>query len=128
MSQKVKRVCVIGGGPAGMLCAGKVAEHGFDVTLYEKMKQVGRKLAITGKGRCNVTNDSDLNAFIENVPTNPRFLYAAYSNFTSADTMQFFEQNGVPLKTERGNRVFPQSDRAYDIVDALGSYVSCKRI
>ena len=125
MSHKVKRVCVIGGGPAGMLCAGKVAEQGFDVTLYEKMKQVGRKLAITGKGRCNVTNDSDLNTFIENVPTNPRFLYAAYSNFTSADTMRFFEQNGVPLKTERGNRVFPQSDRAYDIVDALKLY--CKK-
>lgn len=123
-SEKIK-VCIIGGGPAGMLCAGKAAEYGCDVTLYEKMKQVGRKLAITGKGRCNVTNNCDRNTFIENVPTNPRFLYAAYSAFSSEDTMDFFEQNGVPLKTERGNRVFPQSDRSFDIVDALRDY--CKK-
>ena len=108
-----------------MLCAGRAAEYGCDVTLYEKMKQVGRKLAITGKGRCNVTNNCDRNTFIENVPTNPRFLYAAYSSFESSDTMSFFEQLGVPLKTERGNRVFPQSDRSFDIVDALKDY--CKK-
>lgn len=107
-----------------MLCAGKVAEMGADVILYEKMKFVGRKLAITGKGRCNVTNNCDLNAFIENVPTNPRFLYGAYSSFTSQDTMAFFENRGVPLKTERGNRVFPVSDRSFDIVDALRDF--CK--
>ncbi len=107
-----------------MLCAGKVAEMGADVILYEKMKSVGRKLAITGKGRCNVTNNCDLNAFIENVPTNPRFLYGAYSSFTSQDTMAFFENRGVPLKTERGNRVFPVSDRSFDIVDALRDF--CK--
>ena len=105
-----------------MFCAGRAAEYGCDVTLYEKMKQVGRKLAITGKGRCNVTNNSDRNTFIENVPTNPRFLFAAYSAFSSEDTMSFFEGRGVPLKTERGNRVFPQSDRSFDIVDALRDY------
>ncbi|MBR5313947.1 MAG: NAD(P)/FAD-dependent oxidoreductase [Clostridia bacterium] len=122
MSFERIKVCVIGGGAAGMFCAGRAAEYGCDVTLYEKMKQVGRKLAITGKGRCNVTNNSDRNTFIENVPTNPRFLFAAYSAFSSEDTMSFFEGRGVPLKTERGNRVFPQSDRSFDIVDALRDY------
>ena len=87
MSTDRIKVCVIGGGAAGMLCAGRAAEYGCEVTLYEKMKQVGRKLAITGKGRCNVTNNSDRNTFIENVPTNPRFLFAAYSAFSSEDTM-----------------------------------------
>ncbi|MBQ7848026.1 MAG: aminoacetone oxidase family FAD-binding enzyme, partial [Clostridia bacterium] len=130
MSEKLReelspvRVCVIGGGAAGMMCAGRMAEMGCDVTLYEKKNALGRKLAITGKGRCNVTNNCDRNTFIENIPTNPRFLYGAYSNFTSEDTMAFFEGRGVPLKTERGNRVFPQSDKAYDIVDALRDY--CK--
>ena len=124
MSKDRISVCVIGGGPAGMMCAGKAAELGADVTLFEKKNSVGRKLAITGKGRCNVTNNCDINTFIENVPTNPRFLYGAYSAFTSEDTMNFFERMGVKLKTERGNRVFPVSDRSFDIVDALRDY--CK--
>ena len=124
MSFDKTKVCVIGGGAAGLMCAGKAAELGCEVTLYEKKNAVGRKLAITGKGRCNVTNNCDRNTFIENVPTNPRFLYAAYSNFTSEDTMEFFENLGVKLKTERGNRVFPVSDRAFDIVDALRDF--CK--
>ena len=123
ISDKIK-VCVIGGGAAGMFCAGRAAEYGCEVILYEKMKQVGRKLAITGKGRCNVTNNCDRNTFIENVPTNPRFMYAAYSSFDSEDTINFFEGLGVPLKTERGNRVFPVSDKSFDIVDALKDY--CK--
>ncbi len=113
------RVCVIGGGAAGMMCAGKAAYYGCDVTLYEKKSAVGRKLAITGKGRCNVTNNCDRNTFMENVPTNSRFLYGAYATFGSEDTMAFFEERGVSLKTERGNRVFPVSDRSFDIVDAL---------
>lgn len=124
MSFEKLKVCVIGGGPAGMMCAGKAAYYGCDVTLYEKKNAVGRKLAITGKGRCNVTNNCDRNTFIENVPTNPRFLYGAYSAFSSEDTMSFFEEMGVPLKTERGNRVFPVSDKAFDIVDALRDF--CK--
>ena len=74
---------------------------------------------ITGKGRCNVTNDSDVNTHIENIPTNPRFMYTALNSFTPADTMSFFESLGVPLKTERGGRVFPQSDKAADICGAL---------
>ncbi len=122
MSNDKIKLCVIGGGPAGMMCAGKAAESGCEVTLFEKMERVGRKLAITGKGRCNVTNNCTLNEFIENVPTNPRFMYGAYSSFTSQDTMDFFEEQGVKLKTERGRRVFPESDRAYDIVDALKRY------
>lgn len=122
MSNTQKRVAVIGGGASGLLCAGMAAKGGCNVTLFEKKNAVGRKIAITGKGRCNVTNDCDRNTFIENVPTNPRFLYAAYSAFSSQDTMAFFEENGVKLKVERGNRVFPQSDKAFDIVDALRSF------
>ena len=122
MSNTQKRVAVIGGGASGLLCAGMAAKNGCSVSLFEKKNAVGRKIAITGKGRCNVTNDCDRNTFIENVPTNPRFLYAAYSAFSSQDTMAFFEENGVKLKVERGNRVFPESDKAFDIVDALRSF------
>lgn len=110
---------MIGGGAAGMMAAITAAESGADVTLFERNARMGRKLAITGKGRCNLTNQSDLGEFLANVPTNPRFLYAALSSFSTADTMAFFEEAGVPLKVERGRRVFPQSDRAFDIVDAL---------
>lgn len=114
-----KRVAVVGGGAAGMMAAIFAARNGAEVTLYERNDRMGKKLRITGKGRCNVTNDCDLNEFLANVPTNPRFLYAALSAFTTSDTMDFFEEAGVPLKTERGKRVFPVSDRAADIVAAL---------
>lgn len=121
----MKKVVVIGGGAAGLMCAGRCAQRGFDVTVVEKMDRPARKLMITGKGRCNVTNASfELDDLISNVPTNPRFLYSAFSNFMSYDTMAFFEEQGVPLKIERGNRVFPVSDKAVDIVDALVGY--CK--
>ncbi len=113
------RVAVIGGGPAGMMAAIRAAQCGAQVLLYEKNDRLGKKLRITGKGRCNVTNACDLNEFLSNVPTNPRFLYAALSAFSTEDTMAFFEECGVPLKTERGKRVFPVSDRAADIVTAL---------
>ncbi len=113
------KVAVVGGGAAGMMAAITAAEYGADVTLYERNDRLGKKLRITGKGRCNVTNECDLNEFLQHVPTNPRFLYAALSGFTTADTMAFFEKVGVPLKTERGRRVFPVSDRASDIVEAL---------
>ena len=92
MSITQKRVAVIGSGASGMLCAGMAAKGGCSVTLFEKKSAVGRKIAITGKGRCNVTNDCDRNTFIENVPTNPRFLYAAFSAFSSQDTMAFFNE------------------------------------
>ena len=116
------RIAVIGAGAAGMMAAGRAAELGGDVTLFEKNKFSGKKLRITGKGRCNVCNDSDVNTVIENIPTNPRFMYTALANFTPEDTKAFFEDMGVPLKTERGNRVFPQSDKAEDIVNALREY------
>ncbi len=113
------RVIVVGGGAAGMMAAITAAESGADVTLLERNDRMGKKLRITGKGRCNLTNDCDLNEFLTNVPTNPRFLYAALSRFSTADTKQFFESLGVPLKTERGKRVFPVSDKAGDVVAAL---------
>lgn len=121
MSEPV-RVAVIGAGASGMMAAGAAAENGARVTLYDKNERVGRKLAITGKGRCNLTNNCDVTEFLRHVPRNPRFLYAALSSFSPADTMDFFEELGVPLKTERGRRVFPVSDRAYDIVDAMRAY------
>lgn len=116
------QIAVIGAGAAGMMAAGRAAELGGDVTLFEKNKFSGKKLRITGKGRCNVCNDCDVQTVIDNIPTNPRFLYAALNNFTPSDTKAFFEELGVPLKTERGNRVFPVSDKASDIVDALRAY------
>lgn len=116
------RIAVIGAGAAGMMAAGRAAELGGEVTLFEKNKFSGKKLRITGKGRCNVCNDCDVNTVIENVPTNPRFLYTALSSFEPSDTKAFFEEMGVPLKTERGNRVFPISDKAEDIVNALRNY------
>ena len=115
----MRQVIVIGGGAAGMMAAIAAAECGAQVRLYERNDRVGKKLRITGKGRCNVTNDCDLNTFLTNVPTNPRFLYAPLSHFSTSDTVSFFESAGVPLKTERGRRVFPVSDRAGDIVVAM---------
>ena len=105
------------------MCAAKSAQRGNDVTVIEKMSRPGRKLMITGKGRCNVTNACfELEDLISAVPTNPRFMYSAFSHFMPYDTMALFEELGVPLKIERGNRVFPVSDRAVDIVDALVKY------
>ncbi len=112
-------VIVIGGGAAGMMAAVIAARSGADVLLFEKNEKLGKKLRITGKGRCNVTNDCDNNEFMKNVASNSKFLFAALSRFSTADTKDFFEERGVPLKTERGKRVFPQSDKAQDIVDAL---------
>lgn len=102
-----------------MMAAIRAAENGATVTLLERNDRLGRKLRITGKGRCNLTNDCDLSEFLTNVPTNPRFLYAALTAMEPADTKDFFEKLGVPLKTERGKRVFPASDRADDVADAL---------
>jgi predicted Rossmann fold flavoprotein len=119
ISKTQKRVAVVGGGAAGMMSAIHAAYMGADVTLFEKNDRLGKKLRITGKGRCNVTNDSSTEEFLQNVPTNPRFLYAALNNFSTSDTIDFFEGCGVPLKVERGKRVFPVSDKASDIVKAL---------
>lgn len=116
---KPRDVIVVGGGAAGMMAAISAAELGADTLLIEKNTRLGRKLAITGKGRCNVTNDCSVDEVLENIPRNPRFLYSAVSQFSPYDTMDFFENLGVSLKTERGNRVFPVSDKAADIVNAL---------
>lgn len=112
---------VIGGGPAGLFSAYNAAVNGNSVVLFEKNDRCGRKLNITGKGRCNVTNNCNRDEFLANVIANPKFLMGAISRFSTQDTMDFFESMGVPLKTERGNRVFPQSDKAQDITNALVS-------
>ncbi len=110
---------IVGGGAAGMMAAITAAGLGKSTLLLEKMNRCGKKISITGKGRCNVTNNCTSDDFFANIPTNPRFLYSAYAGFNSQDCMDFFERLGVPLKTERGNRVFPASDKAEDIVRAL---------
>ena len=120
------KIAIIGAGAAGMMAGIVCARLGADVTVYEKNSLPGRKLMITGKGRCNLTNNCTTNEFIANVPTNPRFMYGPLSRFTPDDTMAFFEELGVPLKTERGNRVFPVSDKAGDIVRAMEN--ECKRL
>ncbi len=112
-------VIVVGGGAAGMMAAVTAARSGAEVIMFEKNDRVGKKLRITGKGRCNVTNDCDKNEFMQNVASNSKFLFAAISRFSTADTKEFFEDLGVPLKTERGKRVFPVSDKAHDIVSAM---------
>lgn len=119
-----KKVVVIGAGAAGMMTGGIAAQYGASVTIIEKNQRVGRKILITGKGRCNITNNCDEQTFIQNVPVNGRFLYSAINSFNSQDVMSFFENLGLKLKTERGNRVFPQSDRAMDVVDTLYSFVT----
>lgn len=122
------KICVIGGGPAGMMAAGTAYLYGADVTIFESMPFLGKKLAITGKGRCNVTNASGIQELLDNITKNPRFLYSALSTFTPDDVMSTFENLGVRLKTERGNRVYPESDKAKDIVDAMRKYCEGARV
>lgn len=117
------KVVVVGGGAAGLMAAGTAAAAGAQVTLFEKNEKVGRKLYITGKGRCNVCNDCDAAAVMAHVPVNPRFLYSALECFAPADVMEFFSLRGVLLKTERGGRVFPQSDKAADVIDCLLRFI-----
>ena len=116
-------VIVIGAGAAGCVAAGVAAQNGKNVAIVDKNTRIARKVMITGKGRCNVTNNCDERDFLLNVRTNPRFLYSALYNFSPRDTISFFEELGVELKTERGNRVFPVSDKAVDIVDALDKFL-----
>ena len=112
-------VIVIGAGAAGLLAAGKAAQAGARTLLLEKNEKVGRKIGITGKGRCNVTNACDDRTFMANIISNPRFLYSALDRLSSQDVMDLLEENKVKLKVERGNRVFPVSDRSFDIIDGL---------
>lgn len=115
----MKHIIVVGAGAAGLMAAVEAAKHGAQVTLCEKNNRIGKKLLITGKGRCNVTNTADLQEFIKNIPGNGRFLYSAFNRFFVDDTRMFFEEAGVPLKEERGGRIFPVSDKALDIVQAF---------
>ncbi len=115
----MKQILVIGAGPAGMMAAIRAAENGAAVTLLEKMKRPGRKMMITGKGRCNITNAADVPEIIRNIHGNGAFLNSSMRAFDNQDVMEFFRQQGVPVKVERGNRVFPVSDKAQDVVDAM---------
>lgn len=116
-----RRVAIIGEGASGMMAALWASKNMADTVIFEKNDRPGKKLRITGKGRCNVTNNCSVDEFLSNIPTNPRFLYSALNCFPPEETMKFFEECGVKLKTERGKRVFPESDRAIDIVMALSS-------
>ena len=109
-------VAVVGGGPAGMMAAIAAAQAGAGVTLFEKNEKLGKKLYISGKGRCNLTNDCTPREFIANVVTNPKFLYGAINKFSPEDTVDFCRQRGLALKTERGRRVFPVSDKSSDVI------------
>ena len=115
----MKKIVIIGGGPSGLICAYKCRKNGHDVTLIDKNEKVGKKIYITGKGRCNLTNNCTSEEFFNNVVNNARFLYSSYNNFTSQDTMDFFSNSGVNLITERGNRVFPKSYNAGEIAQTL---------
>ena len=113
------KVVVVGGGPAGIMAAIQASDAGHDVVLVEKNAKIGRKLYITGKGRCNVTNACDYREFINNVISNPKFMMSSLRAFDTDKTQEFFEDLGVATKVERGNRVFPVSDKASDVADAL---------
>ena len=112
-------IYVIGGGPAGMMAACSAAYHGASVVLLEKKDRLGRKLSITGKGRCNLTSSLDLDQFVQGYAGNGRFLYSALHAFSNQDLMDFFRSRGLQLKVERGQRVFPVSDQAHDVVQIL---------
>lgn len=115
----MSKILIIGGGAAGMMAGVFLAKNGHEVHILEKNEKLGKKVYITGKGRCNVTNNCDTEELFPAVMTNPKFLYSAFYSFTPQDVMEFFENAGVPLKTERGNRVFPVSDHSSDIIRAL---------
>lgn len=118
------KILVIGAGPAGLMAAGTLAARGFDVTLADKNEKTGKKLYITGKGRCNVTNECDAKEFLTNVVSNPKFLMSAINSFDSFDTVDFLQKNGLNTVTERGNRVFPASQKSSDVIKTFTEY--CK--
>ena len=124
----MKKVVIIGAGAAGMMAASVAADRGLDVVLVEKNHRVGRKILITGKGRCNITSDCEIEELIENVPKNGKFLYSAFYTFTNTDVIDMFNKLGVKTKTERGKRVFPESDKAHDIANALEKQINNKNV
>ena len=115
----MRNTVIIGGGPAGLMAAIYSAKNEDKVTIIEKMNSCGKKLLITGKGRCNITNNAQMDKFMANTPTNPKFLYGVFNNFTNKDIIELLESEGVKTKVERGERVFPVSDRAQDVLEAL---------
>jgi len=117
-----KKIGIVGAGAAGLFAAGRAASLGNHVVVFEKNKRAGKKLLITGKGRCNITNNCSLEELMKNIPGNRRFLYSAFNKFNNHDIMDFFESVNVPVKTERGNRVFPVSDKSLDVVNGLENY------
>lgn len=124
----MSRVIVIGGGAAGMMAAIAAAENNHDVTLFEHNEKLGKKLFITGKGRCNVTNAADMDEIFDNIVSNPKFLYSALYTFSNQSVMNFFEENGLEIKIERGNRVFPYSDKSSDVIKVLESKLKDMRV
>jgi len=122
----MKKVCVIGGGAAGLMCAYVAAQNGHSVVLIEKNEKLGKKIYITGKGRCNFTNDTPIEDFLQNVVRGQRFLKGALYAFSPQKVMDFFEEQGLSIKTERGNRVFPSSDHASDVTKTLEK--ACKSV
>lgn len=119
-------IIVIGGGPAGILSAISAAKHGNNVTILEKNNSLGKKLLITGKGRCNITSSIDMSEFINNIPGNGKFLYSAFQNFTNQDIISLLKEEGLSVKQERGNRIFPVTDNAQDVLNALLN--RCKKL
>ena len=124
----MRQIIVVGGGAAGMMAAVAAAEAGAAVTLLEKNEKLGKKIYITGKGRCNLTNAAPMREVQAQVVSNPRFLYSAFRAMTNEDVMRFFERAGCPLKTERGERVFPVSDHASDVIRALEREMQAKGV
>ena len=112
-------VIVIGGGPAGMMAAITAAEYGNNVTIIEKNSDFGKKLLITGKGRCNITSSLYMSEFIKNTPGNGQFLYSAFQNYTNTDIIDFLKNQGLEVKEERGNRIFPVTDKSIDVLNCL---------
>ena len=115
----MSRVIVVGGGPAGMIAAITAAENGNEVTIIEKMPSFGKKLLITGKGRCNITSSLYMSEFIKNTPGNGKFLYSAFQNYTNKDIIEFLEKQGLEVKEERGNRIFPVTDKSVDVLNCF---------
>ena len=113
------KVVIIGGGPAGMMAGISSAKNGNEVVILEKMNMLGKKLLITGKGRCNITSSLNISEFIQNIPGNGRFLYSSFEKFTNQDIIEFLEKHNVKVKEERGNRIFPVSDKSIDVLNAF---------
>lgn len=124
----MNKVIIIGGGAAGLMAAVAASLNSDDVIIYDGNEKLGKKMYITGKGRCNLTNACDISSYFENVVSNDKFLYSALYTFTNDDVIKFFEENGCPIKIERGDRVFPRSDKSSDVINALSKYIRNKGV